>query len=138
MEAYKAAALSVVIILILVVLVAFLWERMSLVPSSFSEGETLAWDTGNKKDATRLRFRGAVFTVTTPDGKKYTADVTANLNAIAAGYSPAPLTTPAPPAVMKLPYALSAYSFAIKGFNDEGKRVPEGSVATLTTKYRTI
>lgn len=77
------------------------------------------------RDASFLRFRRVTFAVAAPDGRRWTKDVTANLNAAARGFRRG---GPPPPRRLFLDRPLNAFSFVIAGFNDAAS-VPTAAAA---------
>ena len=82
---------------------------------------TPTWAAGQGKNIASLRFKGCIFTVVDPAGKKHTADVTTVLNGMAVAYRGAVSKIPS---ALYLDRPLNAFSFVIPGVNDK---------ATVTT-----
>jgi hypothetical protein len=93
----------------------------------------------SRRGIDRLRFKGAVFTVTDPAGTVHTRDVTPVLNAMATAYRGAPGTIPQ---TLSLDRPLNAFSFVVPGVNDNvaAADLPQwaGAAVRLTGRVRVI
>jgi hypothetical protein len=130
MEVTVSLLVATVITLAILIVAAYCWYNfLGWEEFSFSAGDVAAW--GSKSgadDASRLRFKGCVFTVKRGDGVTKQLDVTAVLNGMACGHtgsSVAPLT-------LALTRPLNPFSFVIKGFNDKAS-VPDPTAAPWCT-----
>lgn len=119
------------------------WKAFSFAQAAGSAAPSWTPVGGSGADpaaADRLRFRKAVFTVTTASGATHAADVTAVLNGMAVAYRGSPTA----PAALVLARPLNPYSFAIAGVNDPsvtGSATSDpltGASATLAGYYRTV
>jgi hypothetical protein len=147
MEQGWAILLAALIVLVILVVAAAIWYYF---PSRWEEfhykgttpysssGPKPTWTTGNS--AARLRFARSEFTVTDPDGKTHTQNVTSILNGMATAYKDAKV----PPSELVLDRPLNAFSFVIPGVNDSttvssSKTSDWKNCATsLTGRYTTL
>ena len=74
-----------------------------------------SWTAPNNGNVTKLRFKGCIFTIVDPRGKKHVVDVTTILNGMAVAYRGA---IAAIPRTLYLDRPLNAFSFTINGVND--------------------
>lgn len=125
------AALVILVMLVLVAFIHYYWPA-SWAPFQWGNGATVAWAPATT-DVSRLRFRGAVFTVQAPGGAAVSKDVTATLNAMAAAHAGSSMM----PARLELDRPLNPYSFTIAGVNDGGRDVT-GATATLAGQWREL
>ena len=89
MDAEPAAFVSgLVVALAFLLVAAYLWYNyIGWKPFAYREGEVVTFSAGKTESAGSIRFRGATFTVTAPDGTSRSKDVTAILNGMALAYS---------------------------------------------------
>jgi hypothetical protein len=138
---------ALAVTLVLAVLAAWAWYHIpGWQAFEVGLGESPAWEPAGGKPVEALRFRRASFAVRRPDGAAKEADVTGNLNAMAAGLKGAK----GAPAALTLAAPLGGFSFPIAGFNDPasgegpGWCPPGGACpaapleAKLTGEYRTV
>lgn len=100
------------------------------------------WVPKQGSNISRLRFSDCIFTITTPDGRRYSQNVTPALNSMAVAYTGSTIKMPN---TLYLSGPLNAFSFVIPGVNDR-RTLPtsadaetlDGSACSLTGKYRTI
>ena len=139
----KASALltAMIVAIVIVLAGAFAWYKFTGWKTfSYSTGDSPSWAPGGRGGISRLRFKGAVFTVTRADGIVKVHDATPALNSMAVAYEGGSVTAPA----LTLTRPLNPFSFVIPGFNDSATvtrpNAPEWTTATatLTGSWKTI